>query len=159
MNFAPITAMALFSGVYLDRKFAFIIPIAALLISDAFIGFYDGLWWVYGAFALIGLTGIQLRKHLESKSAGAKALYVYLTTLGSSVIFFIVTNFGVWLSGYLYEMNLNGLIKCYVMAIPFFRNTVAGDLFYVTVMFGVYELILRYAVKHRVSPLGEEIKS
>lgn len=147
MNFAPITAIALFSGVYLDRKYAFIIPISAMLISDAFIGFYDGMIWVYGTFVLIALIGIWLGKKINSKTSIMKAVFVFGTTLVSSVIFFLITNFGVWISGMLYEMNWNGLVQCYVMAIPFFRNTLAGDLFYVTVMFGLYALI-RKLVPH-----------
>ncbi|MCX7877018.1 MAG: hypothetical protein N2510_00085 [Ignavibacteria bacterium] len=147
MNFAPITAIALFSGVYLDRKYAFIIPLAAMVLSDAFMGFYQGIWWVYGSFALIALIGLWLKKIIEGKSSISKALFILGTTLASSVVFFLITNFGVWTGGLLYEMTWNGLLQCYVMAIPFFRNTVAGDLFYVTVMFGLYALIRKFAPK------------
>jgi len=135
-NFTPIAAIALFSGVYLEKKYFYIIPIAAMLLSDLIIGFHSTMIWVYGSFAVIALIGLWLKSH-------KKPLFVLSTTLVSSVIFFIVTNFGVWASGY-YGYTFPGLIESYVMAIPFFRNTVAGDLFYVAAMFGIYELVTRY---------------
>ena len=147
-NFTPIAAIALFSGVYLNRKYFFIIPIAAMLLSDMVIGFHSEMVWVYGSFAVISLIGLWLKSH---KSTG----YVVGTTLVSSIIFFIITNFGVWLSGY-YTTSFSGLVECYTMAIPFFRNTLAGDLVYVGAMFGVYELVSRYAGK--ASLLEEKVK-
>lgn len=144
MNFAPITAIALFSGVYLDKKYAFIIPLAALVISDAFIGFYSYIYWVYGTFLLIAFIGLWLKSRVENSNGGKKAAYIFGTTLVSSIVFFIVTNFGVWTSGMFYEMSFKGLMESYIMAIPFFRNSLGGDLFYVTAMFGIYELVCRY---------------
>lgn len=144
MNFAPIAAIALFAAVYMDKKYAFILPIAAMLLSDLFIGFYAGIEWVYGAFALVALIGLWLKKRVESKKGLSKAGYIAGTTLVSSVVFFAVTNFGVWISGMFYEMSLKGLIECYTMAIPFFRNSLAGDMFYVTAMFGIYGIVIRY---------------
>lgn len=136
-NFAPITAMALFGAVYFDRKYAFILPLAALLLSDIVLGFYDGMTWVYGSFLLIGLLGFWLKSH---KSVPAMAG----TAVAGSVVFYLVTNFGVWLSGTLYTPDLTGLVACYTAAIPFFRNTLIGDGFYVAVLFGVTEI----ATKH-----------
>ncbi len=138
-NFTPIAAIALFSGVYLKKKYFLIIPVAAMLLSDIFLGFHSTMIWVYGSFAVIALIGLWLKSH-------KRASYIFGTTLVSSIIFFIVTNFGVWLSGY-YGFSFNGLVECYVMAIPFFKNTVAGDLFYVAAMFGIYELVVRYVGK------------
>jgi hypothetical protein len=144
MNFAPVTAIALFAGVYLDKKYAFIIPLIALVISDAFIGFYSYIYWVYGTFLLIALIGLWLKTRVESAGGVKKSGYILGTTLFSSIVFFLVTNFGVWTSGMFYEMNFNGLLQSYTMAIPFFRNSLAGDLFYVAAMFGVYEIAKRY---------------
>jgi hypothetical protein len=138
-NFTPIAAIALFSGVYLNKKYFLIIPVAAMLLSDIFLGFHSTMIWVYGSFAVIALIGLWLKSH---KSAG----YIFGTTLVSSIIFYIVTNFGVWLSGF-YGYSISGLGACYVMAIPFFKNTVAGDLFYVASMFGIYEFVTRYMGK------------
>jgi len=135
-NFAPIAAIGLFSGCYLKKKWALLLPIGAMLISDYFIGFYS---WkimasVYLSFALIGLIGIAVKKH--------KNVYTVIgSSLGASVLFYLVTNFAVWAFGTMYAPNFAGLIQCYVAAIPFFRNTLMGDLFYVSVLFGSYELV------------------
>ncbi len=132
-NFTPIAAIALFGGVYLDKRFAFVVPILAMLASDYFIGFYGGMYWVYGSFVLIGLIGLWLRNH-------KKPLLILGGTLASSILFFVITNFGVWMTpGSIYAHNWSGLVECYVAAIPFFRNTLGGDLLFVGVMFGLYE--------------------
>jgi hypothetical protein len=135
-NFTPIAAIALFSGAYLGKKYFLVIPVAAMLIGDIFLGFHPMMIWVYGSFIVIALIGLWLKSH---KNVG----YILGTTLVSSIIFFIITNFGVWVAGF-YEYSLRGLIECYTMAIPFFRNSIAGDLIYVTAMFGIYELVKKY---------------
>lgn len=147
MNFAPVAAIALFAGAYMDKKFAFIIPVTAMLLSDIFLGFYSGIEWVYGSFAVIALIGFWLGKRIENRSGFGKAGYIFGTALVSSVIFFIITNFGVWTSGMFYEMNFKGLIECYTLAIPFFRNSLAGDLFYSAAMFGIYVLVTKLSGK------------
>jgi hypothetical protein len=135
-NFTPIAAIALFGGVYLDKRFAFVVPILAMLASDFFIGFYGGMYWVYGSFVLIGLIGLWLKNHKTP-------MLVLGGTLASSILFFIVTNFGVWMTpGSIYAHNWAGLVECYVAAIPFFRNTLGGDLLFVAVMFGLYEFAM-----------------
>jgi len=135
-NFTPIAAMALFGGVYFDKRYAFVVPLAAMVVSDFFIGFHNTIPYVYGSFVLAGLIGIWLKNH---KSLG----WIIGASLSSSVLFFVVTNFGVWVSGG-YPQNFAGLVGCYVAAIPFFRNTVLGDLIYVAVLFGVYESALHF---------------
>jgi len=141
VNVAPFAAMALAGGVYLDKRFALTIPIAALLITDWFIGFYPILLFVYGSFIAIGFIGLWLKSH-------KKPLPVIGATLASSVFFFVVTNFGVWIIGpELYPRTMSGLVECYVAAIPFFRNTVVGDLVYTGALFGIFELV-SYFVKN-----------
>lgn len=136
VNFAPVAALALFGGAFFDRRYSFVLPFAVLLVSDALIGFHDGIAWVYGAFFLVNLIGWTLRRDRTiAGTAGA--------TLAGSVVFFVVTNFGVWLQGRMYTPDLSGLIDCYVAAIPFFRNTLAGDAFYVAVLFGAVGLVSR----------------
>lgn len=145
-NFTPITALALFGAVYLDKKPArmlagwhvFLVPLAAMLISDYFIGFYSGWVWVYASFLAIGFVGLWLRNHRGvAQTVGA--------TFAGSILFFIVTNFGVWISSQVtYPPTLAGLSECYVAAIPFFRNTLLGDAVYVGLMFGAYELATRF---------------
>ena len=145
MNFAPVTAIALFAGVYLNKKYAFIVPIAAMILSDAFIGFYSYVYWVYGTILVIAVVGLWLRSRVKEGSTGKKVAFIFGTTLASSVIFFLITNFGVWTSGMFYEMNFSGLMQSYAAAIPFFRNSLLGDLCYVTAMFGIYEIVKRFA--------------
>lgn len=151
MNFAPVAAIALFGGVYLNKKYAVLIPIAALVISDAFLGFYKGIEWVYGSFILIALIGLWMRSRVANASSGKKAGLIFVSTLGSSILFFLITNFGVWTGGVLYERTFSGLIQCFTMAIPFFRNSLIGDLFYVAIMFVAYELVARYVIHPNVA--------
>jgi len=137
-NFTAVTAIALFSAVYLDRRHVLIVPLAIMLISDFIIGFHDMVLWVYLSFLLIALTGLWLRRH-----QGVTATLG--VTLTGSLLFFLLTNFGVWLSVQsMYPHNMAGLYQCYAAAIPFFRNSVIGDLVYVGAMFGAYEAAKRY---------------
>lgn len=131
-NFTPITAIALFAGMYFDRKYAVILPLIILAMSDYVIGFYSGWYWVYGSFMLIGLLSIWLRGNFGPTQ-------VMLTSTTGSIIFYLVTNFGVWLTSGMYPMTEVGLFECYVAAIPFFRNTFLGDLVYTVLLFGTYE--------------------
>jgi hypothetical protein len=132
-NFTPVTALALFSGVTLRKQYMFLVPLAALFLSDIFLGFYAGMIWVYGSFCLVALLGIWLREH---RGIGR----VTMATLLGSALFFLITNFGVWASGILYPLTPAGLGECYAAAIPFFRNALAGDVLYVAALFLLYEL-------------------
>lgn len=145
-NFAPISAMALFGGAYLNRKYALIVPLIAMFLSDIFLGFHGTIIYVYGSFVATGLIGLWLRKHKNFTNVVGTAFF-------SSLLFFLITNFGVWLEGKLYSANLSGLMESYIMAIPFFRNTVLGDLFYVALFFGSYELALKIFRKPAFSKL------
>ena|ERR1700722_8606644 len=140
-NVAPIAAMALFGGAYLNKKYALIVPLVALFLSDIFLGFYSGMIFVYGSFFLTGLIGLWLKNHKSLQN-------VILASLTSSILFFLITNFGVWLTGTMYPQSFNGLRDSYVMGLPFFRNTLIGDLGYVGLFFGGYELV-RLTILHR----------
>jgi len=136
-NFAPIAAIALFGGTFFaDRRLAFLIPLLAMLLSDIFLGLHSTLLFVYGAFALIVLIGMKLGKNLNPLRLTGAAL-------AGSTLFFIITNFGVWLISAYYPLTPAGLIACYTAAIPFFHYTILGDLFYTAVIFGSYELARR----------------
>lgn len=141
-NIVPITALCLFGGVYLPGKFAFL-PILALLISDFFIGFYGiDMLYVYGSFGFIALVGLWLRNHKS-------VINVLGSTLFSSILFFLITNFGVWAPpNNWYPHTLNGLIQSYTLALPFFRNSLIGDLGYTILLFGGYELIQYLSKKY-----------
>lgn len=140
-NFAPITAIALFAAVFLPKKLSLIVPIIAMFIADIFIGFYNPavMFSVYLSFALISVIGLYLKKDYRvSNMIGG--------SLAGSILFFLITNFAVWAWAGYYPQTISGLIDCYIMAIPFFKNTLFGDLFYVTILFGSYELV-QYFIK------------
>jgi len=135
-NFAPIAAIALFGGVYLSRKTAFVLPMAVMVISDIFLGghYYIPLMIsVYGCFLLFTVLGFWLKKHKKWQIVGGSAII-------SAVLFFLITNFAVWAFTPWYAKTLSGIIQCYIIAIPFFKNTLLGNLFYVTAFFGAYEI-------------------
>lgn len=137
-NFTPIGAMALFSGAYLGRRgaIALVAPLGALFLSDLVLGFYHGMATVYFSTALVVLIGwLALQRKSLLRIAGA--------AVASSISFFVLTNFGMWLSSGFYPRTLAGLEACYAAAIPFFQNTIAGDLFYSGVLFGGFALIER----------------
>ena len=133
-NFTPIGAMALFSGAYLGRRgIAFAAPLGAMVLSDAVLGFYSGFWITYVAVALIVVVGWLALSRVSVLRVGGAAI-------ASSVLFFLVSNFGTWASSAMYPHSFAGLLECYVAAIPFFQNTVAGDLFYATLLFGGFRI-------------------
>lgn len=138
-NMAPIASMALFGGFYLDKKFSVLLPLIALFLSDFIIGFYNPslMIFVYASFALSFYIGNWLKKH---KSAASAVSAVIL----SSLSFYVITNFGVWLTGTIYPKTLSGLLDCYILALPFFKNTLIGDFIYAGIFFGGYVTILKY---------------
>ena len=133
-NFTPIGAMALFSAAYLGRRaLAFAAPLGAMLLSDMVLGFYSGFWVTYLAISLIVLIGWLTLSRVSPLRIGAAAV-------ASSVTFFLVSNFGTWALSGMYPPTRAGLAACYAAAIPFFQNTLAGDLFYATLLFGSFRV-------------------
>ena len=136
-NFTPIGAMALFGGAYFGRRWlAFAAPLGALLLSDVILGFHSGMPFVYGSVALVVLIGWAVAKRMT-------ALTIAGAAVASSVLFFAVTNFGTWLTSGMYPQTLSGLAACYAAAIPFFQNTLAGDLIFSALLFGGFALLER----------------
>jgi len=120
-NFSPVTAIALFGGLYFSNKtMAYLVPLFIMALSDLFLGFHSISVVVYAAFLLVSFIGTQTKKPSV------------FTILLSSISFFVITNFGVWLIGY--PKTWTGLVECYTLAIPFFRNSLLGDFFYSGVM-------------------------
>ena len=122
-NFTPIIAVALISGYFFKNiNLSLLILLVAMLLSDLFIGFYENMIFVYASLLLITFVF-----HKISKKINFKNLFIYC--FAGSLIFFIVSNFGVWALGspgvhdIAYEKSLSGLIQCYILAIPFFGNT------------------------------------
>lgn len=134
-NVAPIAALAMFGGVYLPRRLAFVLPLSAMVLSDILIGFYEFgvMVAVYLSFAGSGLIGWWLRTHKRVRT-------VVGGTLVGSTVFFLVTNAAVWAFGTLYPKTTAGLLASYAAGLPFFRNTVLGDLAFTGLLFGAFEL-------------------
>lgn len=146
-NFAPIAAIALFGGAILPRKWALTLPLSAMVLSDLVIGLHPLIFFTWGSFALIALASNVFIKKIQP-------LTVITASLGASVFFYIVTNFAVWAQGVIYPLTLSGLGQSYINAIPFFRNTLLGDLTYTVALFGVYAILYKYVIptlkSHRI---------
>lgn len=145
-NFAPIGAMALFGSAYFSKKhIALIMPVLSMWLGDIVINntiyaqyfdgftfFYHGFYWTYLAFVLIGLVGFILLKRTKPQN-------IFVASLTASILFFLISNFGVWTSGTIYTKDFSGLLTCYTAAIPFFKNSLMGDLVYCGILFGSFE--------------------
>jgi hypothetical protein len=146
-NVAPICAMALFGGaLFRDKRIALAVPLAALFLSDLVMGFYAGMAWVYGSFVLVVCLGFLLRGR-------RRALPIAAAMLASSLLFYLITNFGVWVGETLYPHSAAGLAECYIAALPFFGNTLIGDVFYAAALFGLFALAER-SFARLLSPEG-----
>jgi len=129
-NFTPIIAVAIMSGYFFKNiNLSFLVLIVAMLLSDLFIGFYENIIFVYASLLLITFVFYKISNKINYKN-----LLIY--GFAGSLIFFIVSNFGVWALGspgvydVAYEKNLTGLIECYILAIPFFGNTFLSTLIF-----------------------------
>ena len=134
-NFTPVIAIALFGGVYLKKKqLAIMLPLALFAVTDMILGFHQVMFFTWGSVVLIAGMGlwVQKNKNLTTVLGGG---------LASAVLFFVVTNFGVWLVSGMYPLTPAGLRTCFVLAVPFFRGTLLGTFVYGFVLFGAYEAI------------------
>lgn len=141
-NLTPIGAIALFSGAKLKGVSRFLLPIIIMLLTDVIIGFHNTMIFVYGSFIIITLLGTVM----QNKQS---IFRIFGATLFASIIFFLITNFGVWFVGSMYPKTIAGLEQAYIMGIPFFRNTLLGDLIYVPVLFYGYSFISNKVMKLR----------
>lgn len=133
-NFTPVAAIALFAGATFERKsLAFIVPLLAVLLSDAVIGFYEPLQMLatYSGFIAVTCVGFLVRNN-------HKILPLAAATVSGAVIFFVITNCSLWVEPSLYPKNFDGLVQGYVAGIPFFQNTLLSDIFYSVLLFGSF---------------------
>ncbi len=137
-NFTPVLAIALFGGALIKNKLAYVIPIVAMFITDAYFGFHSTMFAVYGSF----LLAIWMGRKFVSKP---NAKNVAVTSIASAVQFFIITNFFVWATSGIYTYDFAGLTACYTAAIPFFRNTLTSSMLFSVLMFGSYALANKYS--------------
>jgi len=135
-NFAPVAAAAMVAAVYLGGFWAVVVPVSIMFFSDLFIGFYDWpiMLAVYGSFILIGLLNLLSQKR--------DFVSVIFRSVFASLFFFIVTNWAVWQFGNLYSYGLDGLFQSYLMAVPFFRNALLGDMIFGIAFMSAIELIV-----------------
>ena len=149
-NFAPIGAMALFGAAYFSKRYlAFLVPFAALWISNLILDnliyskmypeMYAGFSWFGNAWTYLGIALIAILGMITLKKV--KITTLFGTSIGASVLFFVISNFGAWLASPMYPQTIGGLMASYTAGIPFFWNTLAGDLFYTGLLFGAYHLI------------------
>lgn len=141
-NFTPVAAMALFAGCYLRKQWGILLPMLGMLLSDYFIGFYD---WKLMAVVYVGIgVSFYIGWFLQNR---VRWYSVAPSVLTASVFFFITSNLAVWLFYAWYPHTLSGLRECFILALPFFRNTLVGDLVYSGAIFGAYELAVRYSAR------------
>ena len=133
-NFTPVLSMAFLGGMYLKGRQALFVPLALMVLSDLIIGFYPLVYLTWGSIVLISLLGLWLKERKNFVT-------VFSGSVISAVIFFIVTNFASWLT--LYPHTLEGLRQCYILAVPFFRGTIASSVAYSLVFYAGYEWVLK----------------
>jgi len=133
-NMAPIVGVGLFCGAYFSKRWAMLLTILAMAAGDLLLGLKGVNLFGWAALALIVLLGSWLKSRRRPGP-------IVVASLVSSIIFFVISNFGVWAIGGIYPMTFEGLGTCYVAGIPFFRNGLAGDLIYAAVLFGGYEAL------------------
>lgn len=160
-NFAPITAIALFGGAYLNRRVALFLPLLIMILSDYLLLYFSNnafnfqkiispatlfhktTFFVYFSFVISSLIGIYISKRKTLTN-------VVFASLIASLQFFIVTNFGVWAATTMYPKTTGGLMQSYIMGIPFFRATFLGDIFYTGAFFGSFELVKLITRKYQL---------
>ncbi|MBP9670056.1 hypothetical protein KBD75_01495 [Candidatus Woesebacteria bacterium] len=146
LNMALVTGATIFAGSRLGKLEGVIVALGSMAISDLILGAHDTMLFTWGSFALIALLS---HKVLSTKLNLSR---LAITTLSSSLIFFVISNFGVWLVGNMYALTFSGLVTCYVNAIPFLRNMIVGDALYTSVIFGVYFFLSRKNHHLKLSP-------
>jgi len=143
-NFTPVIALALFGGVYLKRKQALLLPILLFAATDIILGFHKTMFFTWSTILLIVLMGFAVQKNKN-----------WATVLGggifSAILFFVTTNFGVWIMTGMHPLTLTGLAECYVVAIPYFRSSLLSTLIYGFIFFGAYEVIAAQVRNTRLS--------
>lgn len=157
-NFTPLIAVTLLSSFAIsNRMLALVVPLMGFWLSDLFMnnvvyaGYYSnftifnsGMIWTYGAILLVGLMGSSLINKISSGK-------VVLASLSGSTIFYIISNFGVWVLSPMYAKSVTGLIQCYTLALPFYGTSLIGDLLYSSLLFGAYQLVFSKNINFLIS--------
>lgn len=137
-NFSPLLAVALFCGaLFSNNKLYYLIPVSALIVSDIFLGFSSITPIVYLSLGVVAVLGVSLSRATQVFDRKS-ILAVTIKSFIAAVVFFVVSNLGVFFVSGMYPITLAGLIECYTLAIPFFRNTITSTLVY---SFGLFSLL------------------
>ncbi|MDO8424768.1 MAG: hypothetical protein Q7S70_02395 [bacterium] len=147
-NFSPLSAIALFGGTYFSKRKALVLPMTIMIVSDMLLGFYEIklMAAVYGSLLLSVVLGFWLKNNKKWYwVAGSAAL--------SATLFFLITNFAVWAFTPWYPKTFSGLLQSYLMALPFFKNNLLGNLFFASCFFGAYETIKVLLKTQQCAPL------
>lgn len=136
-NFTAVGAVAIFAGIYLPKKYAFWLPVFIMVLSDIILGFYSYpiMAAVYGCFLVNSYLGYKIGQNKKIST-------VIGGTLLGNVFFFLITNWAVWAFGTMYTPTLTGLGLSYYFALPFWRNQIMGDLVYIVLLAGSYEVVI-----------------
>ena len=135
-NFAPVAAVALFGSVFLGRRMGLLVAISGMLLSDVLIGFYEPMVMLFNYAALTGAVLLKDFGGAKSQFSSRSLQAIGASSLLGSMLFFFISNTGVWAFSGMYAHCFSGLLSCYALAVPFITYTIAGDLFYNTVLFG-----------------------
>jgi len=145
-NVSPVAAMALFGGAYFaDKRIAFIVPFVALFLSDLLLGLHNSMVFVYAGFGLTVAIGFLLKGRINLTNTA-------FAVVAASILFFLLTNFGAWITSGIYAKSAEGLMQAYIAGIPFFQNSLLGNLGYAVVIFGGY-----YLLQKNVAGLNESV--
>ena len=138
-NFTPILSIALLSNLYIKNKFSILLPLSIMLISDIILGGNPMAHWIYVSILLIVILGHYVKNSYQN---------ILLTSTMASLIFFIVSNFGVWLNGG-YSYTIEGLLICYYMALPFFKNTLLSTIIFSSLIYFVSKYVIYLMSKNK----------
>ena len=142
-NFTAVLSVGIFAGfLFRNKALGYIIPIIAMIASDIILGMHSTMWAVYFSIIIAGFIGTKIKKSIMGNIA--------LSSLISAVMFFVITNFAVWLNGIMYPMNFQGLISCYISAIPFFGYTLLSTIVYSFILFEIYSLFEKNIFSKRI---------
>ena len=133
-NFTPVIAVALFSGCVLKRNQAFLYPLVLMAITDVFLGAHETILFTYGSIVLIIGMGLLMKNRMNLKN-------IIVASLFADILFFVITNFGVWVATNIYPHTWDGLVECFIMALPFFQNSLLSTFIYAFLLFGSYEYL------------------
>lgn len=148
VNFAPVGALGLLAIAYLPKRTGLLVPLLIMFFSDFFIGWHETMLFTWGSYMLIGLAGYWVLKKTKKRSVLA------LSGPVAAVIFFVVSNFGVWTMGTMYAHSWQGFVRCYEMALPFFTNTLLSDTGFTLGLFLLADLVVRMYTQVSTTRLG-----